>query len=202
MHKHSKPSSHNLESMMTNTTLLMMHNWDCSDFPSIDKEEEVRRYFHRGDAILHELRANYVDIIEEECDAMSISSSNCSFPTVSMSASDNSTATPAALPFPEITPLCIPARRRRGSRSRLHHSTAAEQGASCFDKTLADLVEYLDDLRFDGARNPFEEDSTPQDISKDTEQFLLANTSSNLTPLVIKPIALRAIDMVKRRANF
>lgn len=77
-------------------------------------------------------------------------------------------------------------------------------GKDCFEQTLSNLVQYLEELRVEGARNPFEEDSPlQQEISEATKQFLNTNTKS--TPLsgvpscVIKPIAVRAEDMLEQR---
>ena len=87
-------------------------------------------------------------------------------------------------------------RRRRGSRSSRYNSltTATEESF-----TMTDLVQYLDELRADGARHPLllEDDNvvetTQPMLSQETEQFLLTHTTNNK---ISKPIAVRARDMV------
>ena len=66
---------------------------------------------------------------------------------------------------------------------------------------MTDLVQYLDELRADGARHPLllEDDNvvetTQPMLSQEMEQFLLTHTTTT-NNTISKPIAVRARDMV------
>lgn len=177
------------------------------------KDEELRRYFHRVDAILNELRTNYYyeEDTTEEDDDMSI-------PTVSMLSVDScSTSTSNNMlhsivrPIPQRTSTATTSstssvsshstqRRRRGSRSRRYYNDNSINNSihNYVDHSttpLINLVAYLEDLRADGARNPFAEEADDDEetmtiLSKDTEQFLRTHG----VVMASKPVAVRARD--------
>ena len=146
------------------------------DYCFLSEGEEIRRYFCRGDAILRDLQATCCSTDEE---------------------GDTLGRRDASL----LMTLSSPAAHHR---SRDDNNEVGRR--DCFTHSLSEIAVDLEELRVEGARNPFlEDDAVQQEISEATREFLLQNTSSSsliikpvASSLIIKPVALRATDMLPR----
>lgn len=132
--------------------------------------EEISRYFRRSDAILSELRASRCSPDDDE--AQDASAGSSAPPPTKLSR-----------PNPGPQPLVF------------HPRLISDQETE--EDCLSNIAVSLEELRLEGACNPFQEDTDDQEqeISEAMQQFLHANAPTAL-PCLIKPVPLRVSDMI------